>query len=888
MEPNLDILFEDSKFKKIQYFLNEQGITDFDELCAFDLDEIIFIPGLSIEIIEEFKENVYSYKEEAKTKLSMLNNSNEYLEIPEWLMNTQILSIIDRKLIDRKLENLFKFSHIETVKDWLHFEKDKMSCKRKNNLIKFENEITNKINELKGMDLVAVPNEYFNSEIENIPINFLPEILQMKISEIFNGVYITKISDIYSLNLTPVQWYLLEQNHDDLNKSLDNMYLDKIKNIDERSLSILRKRASGETLNTIGIQYNLTRERVRQIIKKTISKIINYAEIRALSKVSISNPFIRLEDLYFDEEEERKLYFFILKNSNIIIFSEMLDKFIFKSSSSLEVELRLTKIMKDIIGQYGNLYDLMDKIIEELEENNLDFIDMDDIQNCLIANDYTFYGDFVIKRGSSYVYSCIDAIRRYFNFDLKLDQDEGNEDMKKLRNIIFFKYPGIELPEKNRALFARITDFPEIILSGRGRYCPIEKVYFHNELIEDIRKHILRKEQNTFYYSELFELFKGRLLLESNIDNYNFLHGIIKWCYPDDFEYRRDYLNKNSKMSDETYDDRIISLAKKGPVTKKEIKKYIPGIQDYTISFILERNKKIIMWDTHTYVHVDSLNICQEFIGKLDRILQYNILKYDGFISEQILYDEFMKIDSSIDYTPKNLFYISSYFFDELYDFRIPNIAKKNLVEGNLSTEKIVETMLIDEQTGYFEYANLDKFASKMKWKYITKNNAMNNLTSKLIRIDQYTYLKKDKFYLSENKVNKINQSLRLLLGKYDFMPYERIVDFRNFPDINLEWNHYLLRSIIENYDSSYRSINKLVKDIRYNKSFIVPKESELYSYEQIVISVIKNRNLLEISQIELRNILLFEGLTNENIPQELYSGINISYDKKKEKFILN
>lgn len=53
-------------------------------------------------------------------------------------------------------------------------------------------------------------------------------------------------------------------------------YLEVCPDIDDRSREIIDKRLKGKTLEEIGQEYGLTRERVRQVIKKDIQKVHNY------------------------------------------------------------------------------------------------------------------------------------------------------------------------------------------------------------------------------------------------------------------------------------------------------------------------------------------------------------------------------------------------------------------------------------------------------------------------------------------------------------------------------------------------------------------------------------------------------------------------------------
>jgi hypothetical protein len=218
-----------------------------------------------------------------------------------------------------------------------------------------------------------------------------------------------------------------------------------------------------------------------------------------------------------------------------------LDSFIKHSVCGSEPELRLKRFASEIIGEGVNFYDNLELIEAELKKRNLDFLNVSDIMSFLIHNKYRFFGDFVAKRGARYAIVCHDAVLKYFHFDIKLDGNDNNEDMRLLRQIINKHYHGLSLPSNNWTLTAGIVrDTSLFVLSGRGRYCPVEKVVYNIFLFEDIFNFVHSSPQPSFYYSELFSYFQGRLLAETNIDNAHFLHGMFKYLYPNEFVYERD------------------------------------------------------------------------------------------------------------------------------------------------------------------------------------------------------------------------------------------------------------------------------------------------------------------------------------------------------------
>ena len=81
------------------------------------------------------------------------------------------------------------------------------------------------------------------------------------------------------------------------------------------------------------------------------------------------------------------------------------------------------------------------------------------------------------------------------------------------------------------------------MLCGRGEAIAIENIHVDLSVIEQIIEYIEVSRETVIYYMELFARFEGILRLTSNIDNYNFLHGILKLYYPDEYDYS-EYFSK--------------------------------------------------------------------------------------------------------------------------------------------------------------------------------------------------------------------------------------------------------------------------------------------------------------------------------------------------------
>ncbi|MDD4201035.1 MAG: DNA-directed RNA polymerase subunit alpha C-terminal domain-containing protein, partial [Eubacteriales bacterium] len=442
--------------------------------------------------------------------------------------------------------------------------------------------------------------------------------------------------------LTPQEYSFARMINDYFSIPITKHFTDAVEALKDSAKISISKRCSGATLEEIGKELQVTRERVRQILAKTCRKLTGIAELVAGVLLSLDKAAFSFSDLInlFRSEESAMCCKLVLQESEYVRYIKFSDSFIKADVCGADIEDRLKEYTDEIISEGINFYDNLELIESELEKHSLGYFDALDIMNFLIHNKYRFYGDYVTKGTQPYAIVCHDAVRKFFRFDIKLDSDEDNADMHTLRQIIAKHYQGVHLPPNNRALTAGMTRDPsKLILSGRGRYCPIEKVIYSVSLFEELHSFITNSPQTSFYYSELFSHFQGRFLAETNIDNPNFLHGMLKCLYPNEFTYERDLMSKVGEPRQDI-DDRLSQLLLENgrAMTKAEIKHAIPGINDFVILFSVMRLPEVIQWDYNEFNHIDNINITHEERAMLLASIKAQTDLHNGYSSDALLF----------------------------------------------------------------------------------------------------------------------------------------------------------------------------------------------------------------------------------------------------------
>ena len=839
------------------------------DLCDQDFEAAKMIKGLGAPSVERLKK-IYKSFFSAEQPTSLEYNND--LESAEISANTPIETIFKALPHGSSFCSHCRSIGLLTLSDLRDFSFDHEAIKGigPNSMKQIQQVYLNAITQIDISPLTA-------SDFLDIPaINYgIPIPHQVLIEESYKC-----IGDICKNGL-PFPLFVQIQNWlNTYKKSIIDIFADEVIDLPENVRYCLTMRAGGQTLQQIADHIGITRERVRQIVAKAMRKLIHNISDIADSMLYPDKLFFAFDDLIqaFQDSPLAEVYRSIVKNadeSSQVIYLDFADKFLKASFDKQEYEVRLREIAEDEIGDGINFFDNLEQIEAQLKAKNIPALDFEDFMNFLVKHNYHFYGDYVMRGRQSYAIVCADAVRKFFPQGIKLNSDENNEDLAHLRMIISKYYGGLELPENNRALSARMIT--ALIQSGKSQYCHIDSVIYSIGLFDEIYDHMQHSLQPSFHYSELYELFKGRLLSETNITNYHFLHGMLKYLFAEDFEFNdRDIITKCGETK-QNADFRLNELLLNSgtPLSKKEIKTAFPGINDFVIAFSVNREERIIPWDYNIYNHIDNLNVNNEDISRMTYILDQAVKEHNGYLSDSLLFDTVKTkfpqfLDENIIENERNLYYVIAYYFRDLYRFRKPHILTLDIDIGDLSLINIAK-YLLDCQNGinYKEYLNL---ASKLGWANGTLYSVFSDLETEFIRISEDDYVTKDMFIFENNFIERFNEQITILLKDSGYFSLFSLFSFQGFPQCQFEWNGFLVESIIRECNTEYKILSPQVKDRRYQRGIIVNKNNPVHSFEELVSQIMKTDGDISLSEPEFCDYLKQKGLIYNTIPQELYN----------------
>ncbi len=648
-------------------------------------------------------------------------------------------------------------------------------------------------------------------------------------------------------------------------------------------------RAEGYTLQYIGELRGYTRERARQVIKKFNTNIDpfmlpiveDYIEEKGYVTVQ------EIMDVYEDEDFERIMLYWC-KSTDYYQYVDFAELFL-PADFDLEGAMDdLLEFAEELIGEGVSLSDHLDEIEEAMDERNLSFMDQEAFVNFLLSNGYKVYGDYAAKTRQSYGFLCAKAVAKYFPNGVKLYE---NRDLQRLRQYVLEEYGDIGVSDDDRALSTRLFDYT--VLCGRGAVTAEENIQLDLPLLEEIKDYIDQVPEKEIYYSEVFAKFEDRIRERTNIDNYHFLHGVLKLYYSDDFDFsNRDYLTKsgeNLQSGKLSVKLRQFILDQGRPLHRNEIKERFSGMTDIVIINAVAADETLFQWDYNYFYSTELLQVSDEMRDFLEQQILAIMEQNGGYCSDILIYDVVQEthpefIEENQIQRSNNLYFLCAKLFADEFDFRRPHIGKKGLLES-ISVKNVALHLL--GHPVELHYSAYQQIARNLQWSHVTSGMVFNEIEMEYIRVADDVYIRKDSFGIQADVVANVERVLRRHMDE-GFLPLLTFDSWDELPEYEHEWNVYFLKTLIVNYMPSLKLVEPRARDRRYEKGIVLDLMSPLVVYEDIVVEFLRKNEIYEISENELQELLIENGIVYKIIPRELYSGTNISYDAERAVFCVS
>ena len=725
---------------------------------------------------------------------------------------------------------------------------------------------------------INYPYAKISEDCEDVPIRVLTYWgMSPSLIRDLQGLGINKLQQLKHMDYKQIQtslksnWFkLLYYTLDDFTHGIVyaiEKFLGSIYN--EEDLSYLIERSKGATLQEIGNRRGITREGVRVKIEKPLKYIKPMAVclVKALLKKA-GTPYLMLQEIYdvYDNDDYDAILAFALNESEEIETITALGMFFIKGPVSYNKILSDT--VKEFVGEGVFWNKNINSLTDLLQDKNLSYIDVNDIWLYMIGLGYKVYGEYVAPHAISY--GVLLSIIIEESFPQGIEFSDANE-MEKLRKLAYERFGDLGLPQDDRTIVARITN--SLVLCDRGRWIAPANVAMEMSTLDVIKEYIDSSSDNTIYYQALFNRFSGLLAMTSDINNYHFLHGVLRLYYGDEYIFSRDYLQKKKGDISGSIEQRMYRyITEKGvAASKQEIKEHLNIFSDIMIVTVVSRSPEIIQWEYNYYNCMSNIKIDPTENEFLEEIINQYFTELTGYCSAKLLFDycnqlmpEMLKRNNVE--TPSNIFYVVGALFKDKYKFRYPHILP--LSSANYTTEAIARNFIKE-----LDIIHRDDVIAKflnLGWGYSTIICVIDNiLESNYYRISRNEYIKKSKFVIQEQQIGAIKCTIDSVRKQKEYIGNWEI-NYSELPDLGFAWTPYLLWIVVENFIPEYRGILPGYGIAKVERSLYVPVDSALNSLDEIVISVMKNNGTPELTENEMYNALIIAGVVKHSIPYEL------------------
>lgn len=655
-------------------------------------------------------------------------------------------------------------------------------------------------------------------------INSKTDVLQDSINKIKKSYYSLSLYDLFDFNeiqkniciknnlntisdIKDCQIYFLlylfsvnfENNINVLNQlkiSIKEIIEEKFLIIGEKEYDILIKRngyflPNKLTLEEIGQELNVTRERIRQIESKQIKKIKKIALDVSLviysfyySELGKRKPYILLDSLKNKYNEE-------FLNKMLLLFEYGESNFTYDSTYRIIYEKNNNNIEDMVAEVIDNIGIVAEP--KEIEKVNLFVLNV-------IKNNYKeITPKLYLKKGCAYRELFLDLIEELYPKGFHISDESEYENFI---NVIQERYNLYDdLPSKH-SLDAMISR-GNFIQIDRGTY--LSKNYassLDEEIIDEMLNYI---SQNEFtYYNTLFEIYKKRLRA-LGIKNHYYLKGCIDEYLTDDMVSKRDYI-----INGNTFDNPAEFIVNKmrefnRKFTKNEMQSSFVGVKDYTIYNHLynEIDNGLIWISSSEFVYLKDYNISEETIIDLKKFIDelFNKMNSELLTSKKIYArlqltnkELFNKLNLSNGHF--ELFSIIRVLYNDLY-FNRPYISKSKT--DNNSRYSIIRNYVTKFDA--FDFKDIQDYQSKMNigglYSYL---QFMEDMSDEYVQVDIDRMVKIEKINLDNIKINEIKKTIDLILNNFGEINTEKFNGYSLFPKISYTWNKYLLVGVIRSY----------------------------------------------------------------------------------------
>lgn len=629
----------------------------------------------------------------------------------------------------------------------------------------------------------------------------------------------------------------------------------------EREFDVVRRRAKGDTLEEIGKNFGVTRERVRQIELKSVKRFM-LPRVGAkkilyfLHALTDGKSVLTLDDAKnFLDVEDAEIFWFLVTRADILRFDKGLNAFIFNDDATLDEET-LLKNLPAVMEE--NIFE--ETITNWAREKNCPI----ELLKLKLSKIYRRSGKFFYRGRLTVTFEYSYVLKERFPNGYKIADEIFYQRFVRYLQEIFDE----KTPVNQRALDAIIGKVGA--LCDRGKYIHPDFVHISPNIMERVKNFIDSSDRTAIFYKEIFESLKN-IFVGTQITNHYFLQGAIKF-YEFPYILRKDYLTKASEIDMGKEFDSFV--AERGEVSAQEIKENFISFKDFNIAFLVGRCPEIIRDGAGNLIHATHLNLHAEDFEPIKKFLRQNCSKP---VNSRVLFDLFF--ERFADFMARNeihdhnkLFGVLQYMFRDDFNFSRPYISTADIKDIN--NRKVLLRLL--ESIDAIEIEDLLGICEENKIHYLKRTYLTDSLHPDFVRVDEFTLMRPESIGVTDEIISAVVESIQSAIERNGgWQVAQTFEDYEWLPQLEIPWNSFLLENVMSLADDAPCRLKIPSTSKNFSSTIFLSEEFAEDDFQSFITKILSAEHAKEPfrSDKEIFNWLKSQGLCNKKLPKFLEGG---------------
>ena len=650
--------------------------------------------------------------------------------------------------------------------------------------------------------------------VRNLALNSYEPTFQFCSFEQIANMSISDLFFIVGFNIDTLM-NILNYFSEDKDEVILKVMKDYIEKIGKNDFIILTRREN-ETLEKIGEDFNLTRERIRQLEARQINSFNDfYFKKLCSNNKNLIFVFPRVSNVFSLDSLKEQLGPMYNCFRNLIKSIKLLnDAKYYDDIDSIVETTKIYDYFKSVIDENFGKYFKKECLAEKINfvYNTLCVYGFDKklIELC-IRNNYKLKGNLFIKNNFCLTKSFeVDIIlEKYFDngFHFSDVNDVAMMNQYALNEFGEQIFDIDESDPSNVHLIQAVLERSSSRLIDRGTYIHVKKApSISMELLDKIIFY-LNEKNRPLAYSDIFETFKKELST-NGINNKYALQGAMSPFKEELFKSKRDYILpiKIECTLRESINSWILSRTVL--FTYNDFKKEFKGVaQSVFMSAIYEVGGIAYYW-MRGYVVVKNFDISDEDIFRLKQLIDKAIDKSNvGYCSADEIYNlvysemNYFLNKCKIKYS-YDLFSILQIIFINAFKFKRPLIGTFNVIFE--SESEAIDNYLLDKNVvSLYEMRKyIHSKVPKNENEFFTIFEIIKNKWNEFVAVDCNTIIRKENVVLTQKELLKLESIIDSALEEKEILNIQQdIVDKNYFQEIaGMHANKYLIFGLTNSF----------------------------------------------------------------------------------------